>query len=181
MKNETTVTKKLTPAQAYALQVRADRRAAALERQEGSIAGDNARVNAIYKEARIQQAVGNFKKTAPVRRVSSKKIRWSPAELNLLVDLYLKYVDAANGCDNRELIVADFIAQYPARGESAVVLGVMQVKGLDVYYQAKGLKDTSQALINKLHSVDPIRFPGGATQEAKFDAALDNLLAEIRG
>ena len=169
------MTKKLTPAQAYALQVRADRRAAALERASSVIREDNNRVNAMFSTAKVTQ-------TKPVKvKRTSKKVRWAAGELNLLVDLYLKYVDAANGCDNRELIVADFIAQYPARGESAVVLGVMQVKGLDVYYQAKGLKDTSQALINKLYSVDPIRFPGGATQEAKFDAALDNLLAEIRG
>jgi len=166
------MTKKLTPAQAYALQIKADRRAAAIERQGTVIREDNARLDAMFTTT---------VKVAPVKRTSSKKIRWSPAELDLLVNLYLKHVDASNGCDNRELIVADFIAQYPARGESAVVLGVMQVKGLDVYYQAKGLKDTSQALINKLYSVDPIRFPGGATQEAKFEAALDNLLAEIRG
>jgi hypothetical protein len=40
--------KKLTPAQAYARQVKADRRAATAERQDAVVAADNARVNALY-------------------------------------------------------------------------------------------------------------------------------------
>jgi len=44
---------KLTTAQAYALQVKADRRAAAAERRGTDVAADNARVKAIYKKAEI--------------------------------------------------------------------------------------------------------------------------------
>jgi hypothetical protein len=44
---------KLTPAQAYALQVRADRRARALEDRQADVAADNARVKAIYKNAEV--------------------------------------------------------------------------------------------------------------------------------
>lgn len=42
---------KLTASQAYALQVKADRRAAALERREGAVATDNARVTKLFKQA----------------------------------------------------------------------------------------------------------------------------------
>lgn len=45
---------KLTPAQAYALQVKADRRAAAAERRGGAVAADEARVKAIYKKAEAE-------------------------------------------------------------------------------------------------------------------------------
>ena len=45
--------KKLTPAQAYALQAKADRRAAAAERRGSAVAADEARVKAIYKKAEI--------------------------------------------------------------------------------------------------------------------------------
>ncbi len=39
---------KLTAAQSYALQVKADRRAAALERQGNVVREDNARINAMF-------------------------------------------------------------------------------------------------------------------------------------
>lgn len=42
---------KLTASQAYALQVKADRRAAAAERRGGTIAADNARVAELFKQA----------------------------------------------------------------------------------------------------------------------------------
>jgi hypothetical protein len=41
---------KLTPAQAYAAQVKADRRAAAAERRGGAVAADNARVAEMFKQ-----------------------------------------------------------------------------------------------------------------------------------
>jgi hypothetical protein len=47
MEYETTMIK-LTPAQAYALQAKADRLAAALERQSATVREDNARINAMY-------------------------------------------------------------------------------------------------------------------------------------
>jgi hypothetical protein len=44
---------KLTPAQAYAAQVKADRRAAAAERRGAAVAGDNARVAEMFKAAEV--------------------------------------------------------------------------------------------------------------------------------
>lgn len=41
---------KLTPAQAYAAQAKADRRAAALERREAGVAADNARVTELFQQ-----------------------------------------------------------------------------------------------------------------------------------
>jgi hypothetical protein len=47
---------KLTSAQAYAAQVKADRRAAAAERRETGIAADNARVADLFKAAEVKKA-----------------------------------------------------------------------------------------------------------------------------
>ena len=48
METHQTTMAKLTPAQAYALQIKADRRAAAVERRQPEIAADNARLKAMY-------------------------------------------------------------------------------------------------------------------------------------
>jgi len=48
IKNETVKMTKLTTSQAYAAQVKADRRAAAAERRNGVMAADNARVAEMY-------------------------------------------------------------------------------------------------------------------------------------
>ena len=53
MTYNTYMEKKLTPAQAQALQAKADRRAAAVERRNADIAGDNARVKDLYKKAEV--------------------------------------------------------------------------------------------------------------------------------
>jgi hypothetical protein len=165
---------KLTPAQAYTAQVKADRRAAAIERCGEVVAADNNRVNAMF-------AITNERKVTTKKVTkATKKVRWSGPEFDLLIELYLKHVDLANKRDNREYIVEGFVQRYPERTESAVVLGVMQIKGLDAYYPAKGMKDTSQELIDKLYVADPVRFPGGANSEEKVLNALDLLLAELR-
>jgi hypothetical protein len=100
------------------------------------------------------------KKTPKIKGVrrSSTKIRWSAEEFDLLIDLYLKNVDGLNGVENRDQVVSDFQTVFPDRSGSAVALGVCQIKGLDTYHPAKGMKDTSAMLISKLQEVDPNRF-----------------------
>ena len=168
------MTKKLTPAQAYALQVRADRRAEVRDdRRDPAIIADNARLNAMYGSAKVTQ-------TKPVKvKRTSKKVRWAAAELDLLIELYLKH--AHTDSVDRAEICAKFAQVYPNRGDSAVYMAICQVIALDANYPAEGLTDTSQALIDKLYVIDPIRFSSGATKEEKIVNALDNLLAEIRG
>ena len=169
------MTKKLTPAQAYAAQVRADRRAEAInDRRDPAIVADNARINAMYGNAKVAPV----KKT---KKVTAKRVAWTSKELDLLINLYLKHVDAANGSDNRETIVNAFSVNYPDRSVAAAHLMICQIKQLDAYYPAQGMTSVSDLLRNKLYSVDSIRFPGGATKEDKIVNALDNLLAEIRG
>jgi hypothetical protein len=165
---------KLTPAQAYAAQVRADRRAAALERRGSVIAADNARVNELFENVRVTEP-------KKIKKTSSKKVRWTSKEFDLIIDLYLKYVDGVNGIENRAQIEAEFGAVYPNRTGSAVALCVCQIKGLDAYHPAEGMKDTSQMLIDKLYAINPERFPGGVKREEKVLNALDALLADIRG
>ncbi len=174
MKNQTNMTK-LTSTQAYALQVKADRRAAALERRGSAIGADEARIKSLFAAA--AEPVKTRVKAA--KKSNGKKVRWTGAEFDLLIDLYLKHADAANGSDNRDIISEQFALQFPERSRSAVCLAVMQVKGLDAFYPAEGLKDTSQELIDKLFAVDSVRFPGGASKEEKVSNALDALLADI--
>jgi hypothetical protein len=91
-------------------------------------------------------------------RRATTKTRWSGEEFDLLISLYLKYVDGVNGVENGESIVSDFQAIYPDRTSAAVRLGVAQIKGLDAYHPANGMKDTSALLISKLVAIDPNRF-----------------------
>jgi hypothetical protein len=165
---------KLTPAQAYAAQVRADRRAAALERRGSVIAADNARVNELFENVRVAQP-------KKVKKTSSKKVRWTDKEYDLIIDLYLKYVDGINGVENGRIIHDEFNRVYDTRSEASLSLQVAQIKGLDAYHPAEGMKDTSQTLIDKLFKIDPVRFPGRPDQEDKIQAKIDALLNEVRG
>ena len=69
---------KLTPAQAQAAQARADRRAAALERQGGAIKADNARVAEMFQAAEVRKPA----------KASSKVAVSDRAVLGLMVDRY---------------------------------------------------------------------------------------------
>ena len=163
---------KLTSAQAYANQVRADRRDAALERRSDvAVRADNLRVAQLYPVA---------PKTAPKAAKSGKRVRWTGAELDLLVNLYLTHVDPINAPEEAGPISAEFSRQYPNRSGAAIVLGIAQIKAQDAYHPAKGMTDTSAALVAKLYAADPVRFPGGATREEKVMGALDLLLAEVQ-
>ena len=83
MKKKTSMTK-LTPAQAYAAQVRADRRAAALERREGAVASDNERVAEMFANAAPQPV----KKPAGRARFASGTIRELPTENGAVKTVY---------------------------------------------------------------------------------------------
>ena len=163
---------KLNSAQAYANQVRADRRAAALERRSDvAVKADNLRVAQLYPVA---------PKAAPKAAKSGKRVRWTGAELDLMVELYPQYVDAANGSDNREEIVKAFSARYPQRSEGSAHMLICQIKQMDAYYPADGMSNVNPQLADKLYAADPVRFPGGATREEKVLGALDLLLAEVQ-
>jgi hypothetical protein len=174
---------KLTPAQAYAAQVRADRRAAALERRGSIIAADNARINQLMdtRGSVIDRAVANFKANAPKPRKTSPKVRWTGAELDFAINLYLQHYSKGAGTVDSTLVMNLFAERFPKRGNIGVNMLLCQIKGLDTWCPAKGLKDTSQMLIDKLYMVDPVRFSGGATTEDKMLAKIDQLLSDIRG
>ncbi len=176
MKNETTMTK-LSPAQAYALQAKALRRADARDRADEAIREDDNRIKAMFAAAQVPAKP----KRAKTQRTGGNKTRWSGAELDLLIALYLKHFDAANANINRDAILEEFLQAFPNRASSAVVLGAMQIIALDTQCPLQGLTDTSQAMVDRLYAVDPNRFPGGATREDKVLSALDRLLADIQG
>jgi hypothetical protein len=173
MKNETTVTK-LTAAQVQARQAKADRRADALLRAaDGALRADNKRIDAMYALPVKAQP-----KKAPK---ATKKVRWTGAELDYLVTRYLVHFNKADGTVNYGAINDEFAVKFPQRGTTGVQMAICQIRGLDTWVAGEGLTDTSQSLIDKLYSIDSVRFPGGATKEDKIVNALDNLLAEIRG
>ena len=175
MKNETTVTK-LTAAQTYALQAKADKRARVLEeRANPELKADRQRVDAMFTVAeKVTQ-----RKVAKVGK-ATKKVRWTGAELDYLIDRYVAHFNKAEGTVNYAAINDEFAAKFPERGTVGVQMAVCQIRGLDTWVVGEGLTDTSQALIDKLYAADPVRFPGGANAEVKVMNALDLLLAELR-
>jgi hypothetical protein len=152
MKNNKAMTK-LTPAQAYAAQVKADRRAAAIERQGATVRNDNARINEM------------FTTETPVKETNKKSVTrelWSDAELDLAVQLYLVAYDRpVEGETNWADVWPIFNKRFPERGEGAFRMVLSQIKSLDIYFVGDGLKP-SAALSQKLLAADPVRF-GGAT------------------
>ncbi len=172
---ETKTTVKLTPSQAYALQVKADRRAAAIERQGNVVREDNVRVDAMFIAAKEVAP----RKVAKVAK-ATKKVRWTGPELDYLIDRYLVNFNKADGTVNYAAINDEFATKFPKRGTTGVQMAVCQIRGLDTWVVGEGLTDTSQALIDKLYAADPVRFPGGANAEVKVMNALDLLLAELR-
>ena len=166
--------KKLTPAQAYAAHLKASKRAEALERRNPEIAADNVRIKAMYNGTEIT-------KPRQIKATTGKKIRWVSAEIDFAIVVYLKYTKGTSSALNNPKAVAEVQIAYPARNYGAVNMLFGQIRGLDAQAPQEGLTDTSETLVNKLYTIDPIRFPGGATKEEKVINALDNLLAEIRG
>jgi hypothetical protein len=171
MKNEITMTK-LTTAQAYALQVKADKRARAIENRDPVIAADNARINAMFT---VAPKVTQRKVTK-----ATKKVRWTGPEFDFAIEVYLQFTVKGKVAVNNPVAVANFQNKFGNRNYGAVNMLFGQIRGLDNYAPQEGLTDTSQMLIDKLYAVDPERFPVGAIREEKMLNDLDNLLAEMR-
>jgi hypothetical protein len=97
-------------------------------------------------------------KKAKARRTSQAPAQdWTADQLKLMIQLYIKYVDAANQEDNREVITEEFLAQYPERNASGIKMVIMQIKRHDSQYDAVGLQ-SSQLIRELLTEVDAIRF-----------------------
>jgi len=143
---------KLTSAQAYALQVRADRRAAALERASGVIREDNNRVNAMYEVAKVTKAKA---KAAP-----DKVTPWTTAETNSIIETYLRL--STGGVVNTDEVVEAHTANYPHRSEGAVSYVVSQLRCLDVTNSKEVTLVSSEGLLIAAYEAAPERFPAGA-------------------
>jgi len=167
------VTNALTASQAYANQVRADRRAAAYERRGSVIATDNRRLNDLFKR-------GGSNKVAKNRETGGKKVRWTSPELDFLIERYLTHFNKTTGLVNHAEICDEFAAKFSERGTAGVHMTVNQIRGLDTWVDLEGLSDTSKALVDKLYAIDPERFPAGETRQGEILNALDQLLAELR-
>ena len=171
MKNETAMTK-LTAAQSYALQVKADRRAAARERASGAVAADNNRVKAIF--AKAEQT-----KVAKVAKPSTAQVRkyapWGGAETAAIVDTYLRL--SAGGVVTRSEVIDAHRVAYPRRSEGAVSYVVAHLQGLDTLSDSQLTLNVAPHLIEAAYKADPERFPAGA---AVVEARLEGLLGSLR-
>jgi len=175
MKNETTV-KKLTSAQAYALQAKADRRAAAIERQGNIVREDNVRVDAMFAPV-TNARVG---KVAKVKK-GSTRVAWTQPEVDFLLQEYIDSVDLVNLTYNRGDIEAKFEQLFGAQHVNSVHLILCQIKHIDAYYPAQGMTSVSQLVRERAYAIDPVRFSDAVKSEEEALNALDLLLAEIRG
>jgi hypothetical protein len=173
MKNETTMTKKLTPAQAYAAQVRADRRAAVRDdRRDPSIIADNARLDAMFATTKVAQPkVAKAKVKAAPRKFAP----WSTAEYSSIVDTYLRL--STGGVVNKDEVVEAHAVSYPRRSEGAVSYAVSQLRGLDIAHSSEISLTSAEGLVIAAYEAAPERFPAGAELvEARLGAALSGLL-----
>ena len=147
---------KLTSAQAYALQVRADRRAAALERASGVIREDNNRVNAMYRVAKVTKTNAKTKAKAAPDKVTP----WTTAETNSIIETYLRL--STGGVVNTDEVVEAHTANYPHRSEGAVSYVVSQLRCLDVTNSKEVTLVSSEGLLIAAYEAAPERFPAGA-------------------
>jgi hypothetical protein len=170
MKNETAL-KKLTPAQAYAAQVKADRRAAALERQGVTVRNDNNRVSAMF--AKVEQPAKP--KAAKAKVTETRKYApWGTAEYQFIVDAYLRL--SSGGDVPRDEIIAAHAVNYPNRSEGAISYAVAHLKGLDVAVPGEPTLTIAEGLVIAAYEANPGRFPAGADLvEARLEAALVGL------
>ena len=175
MKNETTM-KKLTPAQAYALQVKADKRARVLEeRANPELKADRQRVDAMFNTVVNKRSA----KIVKAKKVSNR-VAWTQPEVDFLIQQYIESVDLVNLTYNRGAIEAKFEGQFGSQHVNSVHLILCQIKHIDSYYPAEGMNSVSQLVRERAYAADPNRFPGGVTQEEKIGNAIDALLADIR-
>lgn len=165
---------KLTTAQAYALQVKADRRAAARERANASVAADNNRVNAMFAATEVVAPKVAKTKQPAVRKYAP----WSMAEYRSIVDTYLRL--SAGGVVSKEEVIAEHAVNYPRRSEGAVSFVVSHLRGLDVAHESELSLTVAEGLMAAAYEANPERFPTCVVQEAKIVDAIDSLLAELR-
>jgi hypothetical protein len=176
MKNETTVTK-LTAAQAYALQVKADKRARVLEeRANPELKADRQRVDAMFSTVVNKRST----KVAKAKKVSNR-VAWTQPEVDFLVQQYTDSVDLVNLTYNRGDIETKFEQLFGSQHVNSVHLILCQIKHIDAYYPAQGMTSVSQLVRERAYAADPVRFSDAVKSEEEALNALDLLLAEIRG
>jgi len=174
MKNETKMAK-LTSAQAYALQVKADRRAAALERNSTAIRDDNNRVDAIFAAAKVAAPKAAKAKAAKAKAAPRKYAPWSTAEYSSIVDTYLRL--ATGGVVNKDEVITAHAVNFPRRSEGAVSYVVSHLSGLDIAHSGELTLTVAEGLVIAAYEAAPERFPAGAeVVEARLSAAFSGLL-----
>ena len=160
---------KLTTAQAYALQVKADRRAAARERASGAVRNDNARIEALFADSEV---AAKPKVAKPVGNKVRKYAPWKTAEYQAIVDTYLRL--AAGGDVVKDEVIAAHRSAYPRRSEGAVSFVVAHLRGLDVQHEGELTLTVAEGLLAAAYEADPERFPSG---EAAVERRLEEALA----
>lgn len=120
-------------------------------------------------------------KQAKCRPVAPQpKLRFSNAELDLAILLYLEHTKGEGSAVHNDEAIARMIDLNPKRSYASVNMLFCQIRALDVYVSQEGLSSQSKALVRKLYATDENRFPAGAESELECEANLDSLLAQIR-
>jgi len=104
---------------------------------------------------------------------------WTDEQLGFLIDLYLEYADVSNGDITQ--VVELFLELFPERSQGSANARAWSILGLDSKCPKVGLGTYSQDLVDRLHQIDPERFPVTAADEARVAGKLDALLAGLRG
>jgi hypothetical protein len=103
--------------------------------------------------------------------------RWIEDEHDYLIELYYEYADVDNGSVDK--VVDEFLAVYSDRSWGSVNSRAWGILGLDTQCPKIGLATYSQEIVDKLHEVDPERFPATSTDEARITGKLENLISQI--
>ena len=109
----------------------------------------------------------------PARRCGSQS--WTDAEYQAMANAYVR------NAGDRKATIAQFREISARQTDSALDIAAQACRELDLYVvEATGLKDHAEGLLIALQDIDNDRFASVA-KEKKAEAAIDALLADIRG
>lgn len=118
-----------------------------------------------------------FSPTCFMKKPQGPKERYTQKELELMVNLYVKYTDPSNNSDNRWVIIGEFRQQYDTHTDASLELLVNQMKNVDKWYNADGMSCVTRQLKNILFALYPDRFIcNGPTLVEHFEDVVEEVV-----
>jgi hypothetical protein len=102
--------------------------------------------------------VKSFPTNCFMKKPQGPKEPYTKDEVYLLINLYVKYTDPDNNSDKRAIITEEFHKQFDTHTNDSIEFMVNQMKGLDKWYDADGVKSVSRQLRDGLYALYPDRF-----------------------